>query len=194
MSKHVSADGVDVEAVMADIRERIAEKKRRGLLTDEEVREISERPLHPVLDAHDFRSRLLAELLSDRERWGYSFSPQQVYGSSRGGAGRLLEKVRRLLNPIQKLFWNPNPMISALSRQSDLNQAYVHLIHNLAEPCAVAPPSLHIVALRCCGDNPDFDFAIKGLPKQQPGAPRVGAFGHQVQVLSCDLMLIKPLF
>jgi hypothetical protein len=118
---------------MAEIRERIAEKKRRGLLTDDEVREIAERPLHPVLDAHEFRSRLLAELLADRERWGYSFSPEHVYGSSRGTAGRMLEKVRRLLNPIQKLFWNPNPMISALSRQSDLNQAYVHLVHNLAE-------------------------------------------------------------
>ena len=97
MSDDVSADGVDVEAVMARIRERIAEKKRRGLLTDEEVREIAERPLHPVLDAHEFRSRLLAELLQGRERWGYSFSPAHVYGSSRGGAGRLLEVVRRLL-------------------------------------------------------------------------------------------------
>jgi hypothetical protein len=133
MSRDVSADGVDVEAVMAEIRERIAEKKRRGLLTDEEVREIAERPLHPVLDAHDFRSRLLAELLADRRRWGYAFSPESVYGSSRGLAGRVLETVRRLLNPVQKLFWNPNPMISALSRQSDLNQSYVHLIHNLAE-------------------------------------------------------------
>jgi hypothetical protein len=133
MSKDVSADGVDVEAVMAQVREHIAEKKRRGLLTDEEVREIAERPLHPVLDAHEFRSRLLAALLADRERWGFAFGPQHVYGSSRGGAGRLLERVRRLLNPIQKLFWNPTPMISALSRQADLNQSYVHLIHNLAE-------------------------------------------------------------
>jgi hypothetical protein len=133
MSNDVSADGVDVEAVMAEIRERIAEKKRRGLLTDDEVREIAERPLHPVLDGNEFRSRLLAELMADRTRWAYSFGPEHVYGSSRGGAGRLLEKVRRLLNPIQKLFWNPNPMISALSRQADLNQAYVHLVHNLAE-------------------------------------------------------------
>ena len=33
---------------------------------------------------------------------------------------------------IQKLFWNPNPMIAALSRQADLNSYYVHLLHNLA--------------------------------------------------------------
>jgi hypothetical protein len=36
-----------------------------------------------------------------------------------------------MLRPIQKLFWNPNPMISALSRQADLNRYYVHLLHNL---------------------------------------------------------------
>lgn len=124
---------VDVEAVMREIRARIAEKKARGLLTDAEVREIAERPLHPVLDAHDFRSGLLAELLRDPRRWGYTFGPASVYGSSRGGAGRVLETVRRLLNPIQKLFWNPTPMISALSRQADLNQTFVHLLHNLAE-------------------------------------------------------------
>jgi hypothetical protein len=122
----VTAGGVDVEAVMREIRERIEEKKRRGLLTDAEVREITARPLHGVLDAHEFRTGFLRVLLENRERWGYTFGPEAVYGSSRGGSGRMLE-------PVQKLFWNPNPMISALSRQADLNQTYVHLIHNLAE-------------------------------------------------------------
>jgi len=46
--------------------------------------------------------------------------------------GQVLALIRSLLKPIQKLFWNPNPMISALSRQSDLNNYYVHLLHNLA--------------------------------------------------------------
>ena len=45
--------------------------------------------------------------------------------------GQILETTRRILRPIQKLFWNPNPMISALSRQSDLNRYYAHLLHNL---------------------------------------------------------------
>src|SRR4029079_17813303 len=56
----------------------------------------------------------------------------EVYRSSRGALGRALEAIRRLLRPVQKLFWNPNPMIAALSRQSDLNAYYVHLLHNLA--------------------------------------------------------------
>ena len=33
---------------------------------------------------------------------------------------------------MQKLFWNPEPDDRALSRQSDLNTYYVHLLHNLA--------------------------------------------------------------
>jgi hypothetical protein len=36
-----------------------------------------------------------------------------------------------MLRPVQKLFWNPTPMISALSRQADLNRFSVHLLHNL---------------------------------------------------------------
>jgi hypothetical protein len=55
-----------------------------------------------------------------------------VYRSSRG-AGRWLERVRSWLRPVQKLFWNPTPMISALSRQSDLNATVFHVLHNLAE-------------------------------------------------------------
>ena len=43
----------------------------------------------------------------------------------------MLEGIRRLLRPIQKLFWNPTPMIAALSRQKDVNAAYAHLLHNL---------------------------------------------------------------
>src|SRR4029079_10276741 len=49
-----------------------------------------------------------------------------------GAVGRALETARRVLKPIQKLFWNPNPLISALSRQADLNAYYVHLLHNMA--------------------------------------------------------------
>jgi hypothetical protein len=127
----IKAGGVDVQEVMREIRRRIEEKKRSGLLTDAEVREIAEHPLRPVLEAHDLKSGLLPELLERPGRWNYDFDPETLYRSSRGGAGRALETVRRWLRPVQKLFWNPTPMISALSRQKDLNAAYAHLLHNL---------------------------------------------------------------
>jgi len=132
VSFEIKAEGVDVAQVMRVIRERIAEKKRQGLYTDEELREIAGRPLEPVLDPHQLRSGLLEELLAGPERWNYAFDPQSIYRSSRGGVGKLLEAVRRWLRPLQRLFWNPTPMISALSRQADLNTTYVHLIHNVA--------------------------------------------------------------
>lgn len=128
MTFRIEDGSVDVAAVMRGVRERIAEKKRRGLLTDAEVREIAEHPLHPVLEPHDLKSGLLAEVREDPSRWNFSFDPETVYRSSRGS---VLEKVRRFLRPVQKLFWNPTPMIAALSRQSEINAAYAYLVHNL---------------------------------------------------------------
>ena len=145
MSFRITAPGVDVDELMRQVRETIAEKKGT-LYTDEELREIAERPLEPVLDAHDFKSGLLAELLGGASRWNYAFGPDTVYRSSRGAVGRLLAAVRGALRPVQKLFWNPTPMISALSRQSDLNATYVHLLHNLT--LAVTRQSLEIHDLK----------------------------------------------
>jgi hypothetical protein len=133
VSFEIKAGGVDVEEVMRSIRESIAEKKARGLYTDAELDRIVGHRLHPVLDANEFRSRMLKELLDRPERWNYAFDPEAIYRSSRGALGRLLESSRRWLRPVQKLFWNPVPMISAISRQSDLNSILVHLLHNLAE-------------------------------------------------------------
>ena len=128
MTFEIKAKDVDVEAIMAAIRKRIEEKKA-GLYTEEEIRAIAERRLDAVLDAHDFSSDLLADFRS--QRWNFEFDPETIYRSRRGAVGQVLERIRRLLKPLQKLFWNPNPMIFALSRQADLNRYYVHLFHNL---------------------------------------------------------------
>ena len=131
MTFEIRSDDIDVEAIMASIRARIAEK-RKGLYTEEEVREIADHRLDAVLDAHEFNTDFVSDFRSEPGRWNFLFGPESIYRSSRGGVGQALEIVRRLLRPLQKLFWNPNPMISALSRQSDLNAYYVHLLHNLA--------------------------------------------------------------
>ena len=128
MTFEIKAKDVDVEAIMAAIRKRI-EAKKTGLYTEEEIRAIAERRLDAVLDAHDFSSELLADFRS--QRWNFQFDPETIYRSSRGAVGQVLERIRRVLKPLQKLFWNPNPMIFALSRQADLNRYYVHLFHNL---------------------------------------------------------------
>jgi hypothetical protein len=131
MSFEIKSDDVDVAAIMEAIRKRIEEKKK-GLYTEEELREIAEHRLDAVLDAHDFNPDLIRDFRADPARWNFLFDPETIYRSSRGPVGRVLEGLRRLLRPLQKLFWNPNPMIFALSRQSDLNSYYVHLLHNLS--------------------------------------------------------------
>lgn len=131
MTFEIKSEDVNVEEIMRSIRKRI-EEKMRGLYTEEEIREIAEHRLDAVLDAHEFNSDLISDFRSEPGRWNFLFDPETVYRSSRGAVGKALETIRRLLRPVQKLFWNPNPMISALSRQSDLNHYYIHLFHNLA--------------------------------------------------------------
>ena len=130
MSFEIKAEGIDVEAIHRAIRQRIAEKKK-GLYDDDELRALARKDLEAVLEASDLPAALLDELQARDDQWNYSFDPETLYRSSRGAVGQALEGIRRALRPIQKLFWNPNPMISALSRQSDLNRYSAHLLHNL---------------------------------------------------------------
>jgi hypothetical protein len=130
MSIEIESKDVDVRKIMAEIKERIAEKKR-GLYTDEEIREIAERKLEAVLEARQFNPDFLKDFKTKSEIWNYTFNHETIYKTSRGGVGGLLGAIRGLLKPIQKLFWNPTPMIAALSRQSDLNLYTVQMLHNL---------------------------------------------------------------
>jgi len=130
MSFEIKAEGVDVERLLAEIQRRV-EERRGKLYTEEELRYIAERPLEGIVQPHDVRADLLEEFRKRDASWNYSFDAQTLYRSSHGLAGRAIEAARRLLRPVQKLFWNPNPMIAALSRQSDLNRFSVDLLHNL---------------------------------------------------------------
>jgi hypothetical protein len=130
MSFEIKADGVDVLRLLAEVHRRVAERKGT-LYTEEELRFISERQLEGVLQGRDLRADLVDEFRARDPHWNYSFDQDTLYVSSRGAVGRALEAVRRLLRPLQKLFWNPVPLIAALSRQSDLNRFQVHLLHNL---------------------------------------------------------------
>ena len=131
MSFEIEAEGLDVERLLADVHRRIEERRKSGLYTDEELRYIAERPLEPVLQARDVSSALLDEFRARDAQWNFSFDPETIYRSSRGALGGVLALSRRWLRPVQKLFWNPTPMIAALSRQSDLNRFTAHLLHNL---------------------------------------------------------------
>ena len=131
MSFEIEADGLDVARLRADVERRVEERRQSGLYTEDELRYIAERPLEPVLQARDVSAALLEELRARDAQWNYSFDPETLYRSSRGALGQVLALSRRMLRPVQKLVWNPTPMIAALSRQSDLNRFTAHLLHNL---------------------------------------------------------------
>jgi|SRR5581483_11640377 len=118
----VRSDSVNVEQIMEQIRARIREK--RGVdYTEQQIRELAAVKLERFLDPSGVRSDLLDQFrkvqppYSPPELPNYAFEESTLYESHRGP----LRAIRRLLNPILKLFFNPNPLIQALNIQSRLN-------------------------------------------------------------------------
>ena len=115
----VRSDSVDVEQIMRQIRGRIRDK--RGVdYTEEEIRELANVKLEKFLDPRGVRSDLLEQFRRKREASlppNFKFEDTTLFETHRG----LLAFIRRLLRPVLKLFFNPNPLIDALHIQSKLN-------------------------------------------------------------------------
>ena len=120
------SDQIDVEQIMKQIRARIKEK--RGVdYTDQEIRELASVKLERFLDPRAIRSDLLSAYRRQRPPVplpslpgppeNYAFEDVTLYESHRGP----LRWIRRLLNPLLKLFFNPNPLIHVLNLQSKIN-------------------------------------------------------------------------
>ena len=119
---NVRSDSVNVEQIMEQIRARIREK--RGVdYTEQEIRELAAVKLEKFLDPRGVRSDLLEQFRkqdsadSAEPLPNYEFNDQTLYETHRAP----IRWIRRLLNPILKLFFNPNPLIQALHIQSRLN-------------------------------------------------------------------------
>jgi hypothetical protein len=118
---------VDVEQIMRDIRSRISQ--RHGIeLTTQQIQELAARRLEALLDPRTVKPSLLEQIrrststpldATSPPEPTYSFEDTTIYDSPRA----VLRFIRRLLNPLLKLFFNPNPLIAALNTQSKLNEA-----------------------------------------------------------------------
>src|SRR5712691_12452417 len=108
----VRSDSVNVEQIMDQIRARIREK--RGVdYTDAEIRELAAVKLEKFLDPRGIRSDLLEQFHRTPpppERPNYVFGEDTLFETHRGP----IQWIRKLLRPILKLFFNPNPLIQAL--------------------------------------------------------------------------------
>src|SRR5215471_13331037 len=146
----IRSDSVNVEQIMEQIRARISEK--RGVdYTEQQIRELAAVKLEKFLDPRGVRSDLLARFKEREPQYvppvlpRYTFEDTTIYETHRGA----LAWIRRMLNPVLKLFFNPNPIIHALHTQVEINRLnlereaaqekrriemetlYYELVHNL---------------------------------------------------------------
>ena len=176
----VRSDSVDVEQIMRQIRSRIREK--RGVdYTEDEIRELANVKLEKFLDPRGVRSDLLEQFRRKRESSlppNFSFEDTTLYETHRG----FLRFMRRLLRPILKLFFNPNPLIEALHIQSKLNaqQAaleplYYEVIHNLVLETTRVGIEVKNLKMRVESMSSRLDFderrarALEGVVQYRPG-------------------------
>jgi hypothetical protein len=122
---NVRSDSVNVEQIMEQIRARIREK-RGADYTEQQIQELAAVKLEKFLDPRGVRSDLLDQFrraqppYSPPDLPNYAFEEHTLFESHRAP----LRLMRRLLQPILKLFFNPNPLIQALNIQSRLNTMY----------------------------------------------------------------------
>ena len=147
---NVRADSVNVEQIMEQIRARIREK--RGVdYTEQQIQELAAVKLETFLDPKGVRSDLLDQFRKGQPAYEppelpkFAFEASTLFESHRAP----IRWIRKLLLPILKLLFNPNPLIQALNIQARLNamsvereakrgaarhaldRLYYELIHNL---------------------------------------------------------------
>src|SRR5262249_39547729 len=111
--------------IMEQIRARIREK-RGADYTEQQIQELAGVKLEKFLDPRGVRSDLLEQFrkaqppYSPPELPNYAFEDVTLFESHR----LPLRLIRKILRPILKLFFNPNPLIQALNIQSRLNTMY----------------------------------------------------------------------
>ena len=178
---NIRSDSVDVEQIMRQIRARIREK--RGVdYTEEEIRELAAVKLEKFLDPRGVRSDLLEQFRRKREATlppNFAFEDSTLFETHRG----FLRFIRRLLRPVLKLFFNPNPLIEALHIQSKLNAQhaaleplYYEVLHNLVLELTRTGIEVKNLKMRVESMSSRLDFderrarALEGVVMYRPGA------------------------
>ena len=122
-------DRLDVEQIMREIRTRIAQ--RSGIeLSNQQIQELAARRLEAILDPRGLKPELLDQLrrsAGDRSvsvdvvpagsAQSYPFDEAALYDSP----NPLLRFIRKLLQPLLRMMFNPTPIAHALALQSRLN-------------------------------------------------------------------------
>jgi hypothetical protein len=143
---NIRTDSVDVEQIMRQIRARIKEK--RGVdYTEQQIQELANIKLERFLDPKGVRSDLVEQFKRTRsstpEPPKYTFEDSTIYDTHRG----MLRFMRRLLNPLLKLLFNPNPLIHVIHVQAQINALYAEQFRVRDELDALYYETLHNLVL-----------------------------------------------
>ena len=122
-----SADQVDVEQIMREIRNRISQ--RHGIeLSTQQIQDLAARRLEAILEPRNINPTLLEQLrkgaaappdpLPPGTDTADSFADDAIYAGS-----PVVRFFRRLFNPLLKLLFNPSAVVGALQAQGRLNRA-----------------------------------------------------------------------
>lgn len=177
---NVRADSVDVDQIMRQIRTRIREK-RGADYTEAEIQQLAKVKLETFLDPKGVRSDLI-EQFRRREYTPSAPLPKlelkdfSIYGTHRG----VLRSIRQLLQPILKLFINPNPLVhfvwTQAQAQSEINEQidrwmrrreqldakmdplYYELLHNLVIELTRTGIEVHNLKMRVESLSSRLDF------------------------------------
>ncbi len=177
---NVRSDSVNVEQIMRQIRARIREK--RGVdYTEQQIRELAAVKLERFLDPSKVRSELLQQF---REGGiaplpNYAFEDSTLFESHRAP----LRWIRRLLHPILKLLFNPNPLIHVLHLQADINTRHAQytelsyeILHNLVLEVTRLGIEVKNLKMRVESLSGRLEFgerrvrALEGVVEYRPGA------------------------
>ena len=200
----VRSDSVNVEQIMEQIRTRIRDK--RGVdYTEEQIRELAAVKLQKFLDPKGVRSDLLEQFRKTQPPYAppqlpnFAFEDKTLFDSHRAG----LRFIRKLLNPILKLFFNPNPLIQALNIQSRINTTlaerearleasrrsteslYYELIHNLVVETTRLGIEVKNLSMRIESMSSRLEFnerrarALEGAVVYKPGPGDIVVTGKQ---------------
>jgi hypothetical protein len=122
-TEQTGRDQLDVEQIMREIRSRISE--RHGIdLTAQQIQELAARRLEAILDPRTIKPSLMDELRRasglpadavPSEPDGHeTIDESALYQSDNG----FIRGLRRMLNPLLKLFFNPSAIVDALNAQT----------------------------------------------------------------------------
>ncbi len=132
---NIRTDAVDVEQIMRQIRARIQEK--RGVdYTEQQIQELASVKLERFLDPKGVRSDLVEQFRKARDRRLEPFHPDQydVDANALFGSPRVvLRVIRKILNPILKLFISAPTLVQVLHKQSEMNKLYEKQLHMLRD-------------------------------------------------------------